>query len=170
MTLGLKRGTVRLIDYDPSWPMVFEQEKQLLCRLLGQAVLAIEHVGSTSVFGLCSKPIIDIAIAVEKSESVEAWESLLKREGYTYFGDRESRGDRFFAKGPEETRTIYLHVVLSGSVNWTNYLSFRNQLRENPYLRQTYDLLKRKLALASPTDRQTYSRGKADFIEKLLLK
>jgi GrpB-like predicted nucleotidyltransferase (UPF0157 family) len=64
MNLGLKRGTVRLADYDASWAASFEQEKKLLCHLLGERISAIEHVGSTAVPGLASKPIIDIAIAV----------------------------------------------------------------------------------------------------------
>jgi GrpB-like predicted nucleotidyltransferase (UPF0157 family) len=168
MTLGLKRGTVDVVDYDPSWVGVFEREKELLGRVLGPALRAIEHVGSTAVPGLASKPIVDLAVAVEEAEPVEAWEALLKPEGYTYFGDRKSRGDRFFAKGPEERRTIYLHVVLVGSANWRNYLSFRNRLRDNDSFRDAYAALKKKLAVEFPQDREAYSRDKADFIEELI--
>lgn len=167
-TLGLKRGTVRLVDYDPLWPMIFAEEKERLGHLLGGGAVQIEHVGSTSVPGLGSKPIIDIALAVEKLEAAIAWEPLLREEGYTYFGDREARGDHFFAKGSEEARTIYLHVVLSESSRWKNYLSFRQQLRESAALRESYGSLKMKLALAHPTDREAYSRDKAAFIEGLL--
>jgi len=164
MALGLERGRVRLVEYDSSWATAFENERELLCRLLGASILAIEHVGSTAVPGLCSKPIIDIAVAVDESESVEAWEPILKTEGYAYYGDRDSSGDRFFAKGCEEKRTAYLHVVLAGSAKWRNYLSFRDQLRESPSLREIYASLKTGLALSFPHNREAYGQGKDDFI------
>jgi GrpB-like predicted nucleotidyltransferase (UPF0157 family) len=168
MTLGLERGTVRLVDYDPSWPTFFEQEKRLLLRLLGPALAAIEHVGSTAVPGLPSKPIIDIAVAVERYEAMEGWSALLPEEGYTSFLDRESNEDWFFAKGPDAARTVYLHAVLAGSRKWKNYLWFRNQLRENASLRQAYGLLKEELAQMSPGDRLAYTQGKAGFIQGIL--
>lgn len=62
--IGLKRGTVQVVAYDPGWPGLFEQEWGVLHEHIGRLVLDIQHVGSTAVPGLDAKPIIDIAVAV----------------------------------------------------------------------------------------------------------
>ncbi len=63
--IGLKRGTVSLVAYQPEWANAFEKEKRQLQGVLGDYVSGIEHVGSTSVPGLAAKPIIDMLAAVE---------------------------------------------------------------------------------------------------------
>ena len=47
-------------DYDPAWPDAFEREAERLRTILGDALVAVHHVGSTSVPGLSAKPIIDL--------------------------------------------------------------------------------------------------------------
>jgi GrpB-like predicted nucleotidyltransferase (UPF0157 family) len=49
-------------EYDPQWPVLFEELRVKLSELLGNMVSAIEHVGSTSVPGLAAKPIIDLDV------------------------------------------------------------------------------------------------------------
>lgn len=53
-------GTIRLCPYDPRWPEQFRREAEKIRAALGDRALAVEHVGSTSVPGLCAKPILDI--------------------------------------------------------------------------------------------------------------
>jgi GrpB-like predicted nucleotidyltransferase (UPF0157 family) len=71
MTLGLERGRVRLVDHDPRWAAAFEQLRADLATELGPLATAIEHVGSTSVPGLPSKPIIDIAVGLAPDAGVD---------------------------------------------------------------------------------------------------
>jgi GrpB-like predicted nucleotidyltransferase (UPF0157 family) len=59
-------------------------------------------------------------------------------------------------------------VVLSGGINWQRYLLFRDRLRGDSGLRNSYALLKKNLAVALPSDRKTYGEGKKGFIEKVL--
>src|SRR5213080_3963093 len=61
-------STVTLTDYDPEWPKLFEREAERIRGVLGERVLVLEHVGSTSVPGLCAKPIIDILLVVPDSD------------------------------------------------------------------------------------------------------
>ena len=51
---------VTIVDYDPSWPQRFREERDRLCGALGEAALAIWHIGSTSVPGLAAKPVVDV--------------------------------------------------------------------------------------------------------------
>ena len=73
--LGLKRRTVQVIPHHPEWRQLFEDERRDIFDRIGELVLAVEHVGSTAVFGLVARPIIDIAIAV--SDTIE---EVLERE------------------------------------------------------------------------------------------
>jgi GrpB protein len=57
-------GSIVVSDYDPNWPTLFEQERTRIKNALGSFALAIEHMGSTAVPGLPSKPIIDLLIGV----------------------------------------------------------------------------------------------------------
>ncbi|MED5416845.1 MAG: GrpB family protein [Candidatus Latescibacterota bacterium] len=57
--MSAKRRIV-IADPDPAWAHQFEELAGALKSALGPLALAIEHVGSTSVPGLPSKPILDI--------------------------------------------------------------------------------------------------------------
>ena len=63
--IGLKDGTVIVSDYDETWGMLFEKEKEIILKQITKNMIFIEHFGSTSVSGLCAKPIIDILIGIE---------------------------------------------------------------------------------------------------------
>ncbi len=168
MKLGLKRGEVRLVPHQPVWHTLFAAEKLRLTDLLGDDGIQIEHVGSTAVPGLLAKPIIDIAIAVDAIEDIAHWPAALAPEGYTYFGDREGRSDYFFAKGPDECRSFYLHIVLLRSQRWIDYLHFREALRADVSLREEYAGLKTRLCDAHSHDRAAYTSGKDALIRRVL--
>jgi GrpB-like predicted nucleotidyltransferase (UPF0157 family) len=166
--LGLRRGEVRLVGHRRGWSEAFAREKDLLARALGPGALAIEHVGSTAVPGLAAKPIVDIAVAVRSLRGLRGWPAALAPEGYAAFGDREGRGEHFYAKGPEARRTVYLHVVLLRSRNWGRYLGFRDALRSSAQLRRRYARLKRRLSAVHPHDRAAYTKAKEEFIQDVL--
>lgn len=168
MKLGLKRGEVRLVSYQPEWKARFAEEKRHLEELLGDVSVQIEHIGSTAVPDLLAKPIIDIAIAVRALEDIADWPAILEPDGYSYLGDRESRGDHFFAKGPEDCRSFYLHVVVRDSCRWIDYLRLRDVLRADPALRKEYAQLKSDLCEAHAHDRAVYTSGKASLIHRVL--
>jgi GrpB-like predicted nucleotidyltransferase (UPF0157 family) len=168
MILGLKRGRTKLVPHQSEWAYEFAREKKRLSDLLGSAALKIEHIGSTAVPDVPAKPIIDIAVAVRAMQDTNDWPKLLSAEGYTYFGDREDRGDEFYAKGSEDKRTIYLHVVLASGQRWSDYLMFRDSLRANASLRRKYSDLKRQLCVAHAEERTAYTSEKAQWITELL--
>lgn len=56
--------------YNPNWPALYEQEAQAIRQILGKELIAIHHIGSTSVPGLFAKPIIDIMPVVAHIETV----------------------------------------------------------------------------------------------------
>lgn len=170
-SLGLKRGTVKLISDHEEWARLFEIEKKLLLKILGKNIIAIEHVGSTAIPGVPAKPIIDIRISIPTLDDtyIKKLISPLEKIGYTYmhnFGDRH-----FFAKGPEEKRTHHISFVKENSqTDWKDVLFFRDYLRKNETARDEYSMLKQKLAKQFSEDRASYTKAKEEFIEKIIKK
>jgi GrpB-like predicted nucleotidyltransferase (UPF0157 family) len=166
--LGLQRGTVRLVPYTAQWARLFAAERRRIESALGALALAVEHVGSTAVPGLCAKPILDIGVAVRRSADAAACVAPLMRLGYEYLGDRRGTGGHFFAKGDDARRTHYVHVVAHDSAEWADYLRFRERLRADAAARDEYAQLKVALAAAHATDRESYTRAKEAFIRRIL--
>src|ERR1700737_4141802 len=75
-------GPILIVDYDPEWPRLFEREAERIQAALGERVLLIEHVGSTSVPGLAAKPRIDVLLVVEDSADEPAYVPALEAAAY----------------------------------------------------------------------------------------
>jgi len=76
------RVGVEVVDPDPSWPEDFAALAGQIRDALGEAVLELEHVGSTSVPGLPAKPVIDICLTVADSADEDAWLPPLEDAGF----------------------------------------------------------------------------------------
>lgn len=168
--IGLSRGIVKLSPYTDQWKNEFNKEKELLNSTVGDHVLAIEHVGSTSIEGLDAKPIIDIAMGVKSLDTVNDFRELLESIGYNYRGDGGIEGRVLFAKGSEELRTHHLHIEVLNSNIWENHIYFRDYLRLHMEYIDEYSKLKNELALKFADDRGAYTKEKDKFISMVLEK
>jgi GrpB-like predicted nucleotidyltransferase (UPF0157 family) len=168
VAVGLRRGTVRVDPYTELWPAEFERERERLDARLGSRLLAIEHIGSTSIPGLPAKPLIDMQAAVESLDQVNDILMVLRTLGYAVMPERVYLDRVFLPKGPEQRRTHHLNLVLLDSDRWREPLMFRDRLRSDPVLRDEYAALKSRLAVEHPHDRDAYTDGKAGFIGAVL--
>lgn len=166
--LGLARTEVRVVPHDPAWARLFAEEAARLRAALGEALLAIEHVGSTSVPGLAAKPILDLAASVPTLAGAAALLPALRRLGYEHKPDPEIPERMYFVKGPAERRTHHLSLAGPGSRFWRDHLRFRDLLRADTGLAAAYERLKRELAERHTGDRLAYTTGKQAFIEAAL--
>jgi GrpB-like predicted nucleotidyltransferase (UPF0157 family) len=166
MALGLPQGRVTLVDYSPEWPRLFEEERARLEVAIGAAAVAIEHIGSTAVPGLAAKPVLDIALALGSLAAVDSLVAPLGALGYRYLGEYGLPGRHFFRKG--EPVTHHLHVVEVSGEHWRVWRLFRDYLRGNPEEARRYADFKRELATKHPSDREAYTRSKADFVNDIL--
>jgi GrpB-like predicted nucleotidyltransferase (UPF0157 family) len=155
---------VRIVDYDPRWPALFEAESRALGEAIGDWVVGgIHHVGSTAVPGLAAKPVIDILIGIEDLDAARACFEPLSRLEYLYAPYRVEEM-HWFCKPDPERRTHHLHLVPAGSARYRDELAFRDRLREDPVTAAEYADLKRRLAGELQHDREAYTAAKADFI------
>jgi GrpB-like predicted nucleotidyltransferase (UPF0157 family) len=133
-----------LVEYDPEWPVLFAREARRIREVLGERVLQLEHVGSTSVPGLIAKNILDILLAVAESSDEPSYVPDLEKAGYRLtVREPEWHQHRLF-KGPDTN--INLHVFTKGSSEIERTLLLRDWLRENPENRKLYAETKKKLA------------------------
>lgn len=166
--LGLEKGFVKLLPHDEQWHQLFAEEKVLIEEAIGEFVLAIEHIGSTSVCGIAAKPVLDIAVAISDKAMGERCVAPLKNLGYIYRGENGIAGRFYFVKGAPEKRTHHLHLLAADSREWRKHLFFRSYLLANPESAAEYDKLKKELATKYPNDRDAYLEGKAALIERIL--
>jgi GrpB-like predicted nucleotidyltransferase (UPF0157 family) len=165
--LGLKKGIVELFSHDEQWHRLFTEEKARLEDAVGEHILTIEHIGSTSICGISAKPIIDIAIGIENYSMGDKCVELLKNLGYEYRGEYGIAGRHYFVKG-ESRRTHHLHMVELKSDFWRSHLLFRDYLQQNQAAALEYEKLKKDLAQKNFENRDAYLHGKKDFVEGIL--
>ena len=166
-------GAIVVSDYDPNWPTFFEQESTRIRNTLGSLALAIEHVGSTAVPGLPSKPIIDLLVGVPRlEEAMERCIAPIEALGYRYIPEYASwlPGELFFRKGPPGPWTHHMHLMEPSHPRWEALLVFRDYLRIHPEAARAYADIKRALAASSKDDIKAYRTGKSVFVENTTAK
>ena len=160
-------ATVIVVDYDPSWPAVFEQLRAAIWPAVRDLATSIEHMGSTSVVGLAAKPIIDMTIVVPTVSQMGLLIDRLAMLGYRHRGDLGVPGREAFAR-PDGTPAHHLYACVKGNLGLRNPLAVRDHLRRNPSGAREYGALKRQLAARFPDDIDGYVEGKTDFILAIL--
>jgi GrpB-like predicted nucleotidyltransferase (UPF0157 family) len=165
-SLGLEPGVVRLVDYDSRWPALFSAEQQRIRDHSGTLALTLEHVGGTSIPGMCAKPIIDIAAARPRSSAVGDYVAALERGGYEHRGERGVPGREYFRRG--QPRAYHVHLVEEDSALWREYLAFRDYLRAHPEDARVFAERKRRLAARFSHDREGYMNAKSPHVRELL--
>jgi GrpB-like predicted nucleotidyltransferase (UPF0157 family) len=161
-----------ITPYDQDWPRRFDAEAETLGAALGSLAVHIEHVGSTSIFGLAAKPIIDIQISVASLERLETFATPLASVGYVHVPDPDPGFERaypHFRKPVVGVATRHVHLCVSGSEMERRHLAFRDYLRDHVDTAKQYASLKRDLAEASGLNgreaRLRYTAAKGPFIE-----
>lgn len=167
--LGLKRGTVELHEHCAEWDINARETVRKLKKLFGAVAVDIQHVGSTAIKHIKAKPIIDIAVAVRNFDDVLPLIPYLEENG-VWFRHHIVDGDMLFASGDFEndTRTHHIHVVLSGSDEWNNYINFRDYLYHHPTEAKRYEDLKIRLQAEFADARGVYTAHKNEFIGQIL--
>lgn len=172
--IGLKSGTVRLDDHRKEWEEEAQRTITLLKNILGPIIKDIQHIGSTSIYSIKAKPIIDIAIAVDDFDSVLQHEAQLKESGFHYRPKSNLNDQILFACGSHydgtgDIQTHYIHIFHTNSKSYQNAINFRDYLNKNISDAKKYENLKMKLADESKncTNRENYIKGKHDFITSI---
>lgn len=169
--LGLKRGIVELSDHDKAWEQNAAQTTGKLKVIFGNVAADIQHIGSTSIVNIKAKPIIDIAVAVSSFDEALKFVPKLEGSGFMYRQHNVAK-DMLFVCGDRNTdiRTHHIHVVITGSKEWHDYINFRDYLNAKPDVAKEYETQKLRLMSEYQIDRLAYTEGKGEFITYTLRK
>jgi GrpB-like predicted nucleotidyltransferase (UPF0157 family) len=156
--------SVEIHEYDPTWPQLAAAAINEVKLALGDAVVRVEHFGSTSVPGLAAKPVIDLMAAVPELSAAADREAALTALGYRLVdvGMRE----RLFYRREGRPVAYHLHVVTFDSFDGRNERILRDHLLETPTDLARYAQLKRDLAAAG-IEGETYTRAKTALIQEM---
>ena len=159
-------STIYLAPYDPTWPSLFNGLAKQIPTVLGDDVLLLEHVGSTSVPGLSAKPIIDMVLAVADSSDESSYVKPLEEKGYTLRIREPDWYEHRLLKPPDVQGN--LHVFSDGCEEIERMLMFRNWLRKHTDDRLLYEETKRELAARTWKYTQNYADAKSEIVQEIL--
>ena len=168
--IGLKRGTVKLVKYNPKWEQGFRREAKKIKKVFDKNVFDIQHVGSTAIPGILAKPIIDMVLIVPSLQKAKHYVKKLQAIDYE-LAKNDARKERlFFTKGSEQKRTYYLHVGEIGSDYAEDMILFRDYLRSHKDTAREYSKLKKQLGEKYQSTREIYTVKKEKLIKEIIKK
>jgi len=159
-------STIYLAPCDPTWPSLFNRLAKQVRATLGDDVLLLEHVGSTSVPGLSAKPIIDMVLAVADSSDESSYVKPLEEKGYRLRIREPDWYEHRLLKPPDVRGN--LHVFTDGCEEIERMLLFRNWLRDHTDDRLLYEETKRELAARTWKYTQNYADAKTEVVQEIL--
>ena len=160
---------IKVVPYNQNWPVLFAEESDSIRKCLKSNFIAIHHIGSTSVEGLCAKPQIDI-ILIAKDIILAA--SQLEELSYVSRGEMNIPFHQFCKKNLVE-HGYNIHIYEEGDAQIELNLIFRDTLRKYQYLREEYAKLKmnlvkqKKLHSKQSSGFSGYNLEKNNFILKV---
>ncbi|GAB3394736.1 GrpB family protein [Humibacter soli] len=154
-----------IVEPDPSWPSEYARAAQLIIGTLGGTIIRIEHVGSTSVPGLPAKPIIDVDVQVADPADEAAYVPALEAAGYRHvLREPWWNGHRMLVRADGG---VNLHVFQAGSPEPLRHLLFRDWLRTHDDDRELYAAAKRRLAVETADNPDSYNLDKNTVIDDI---
>ncbi len=161
---------VTIAEYDPQWPILFEQEARAIRQVLGERLVGIEHFGSTSVPGLAAKPIIDIIIATRSKDDWPLIIEPLRTIGYACWMGNTDPTRMFFAKvtpPQSQHRTHHLIVAEFGGHHWERLTLLRDYFRAHLDEAFLYETYKRELGVRFRESRGAYTKAKGPYLDRI---
>lgn len=180
---------IKIVSYDPRWPLLFSDEKAVIANALSTYSPVIEHIGSTAVPLLSAKPVIDVLVGLTRENELDLVVPPMVECGYTYFKNYEAvmpyrrllvkmtaltgkpvpselGSGEDFINGEHFQTTVHVHILVKDTYHWNRHLAFRDYLRNFPDARISYQQLKLDLSKRSFERQQEYNQLKDDFIKK----
>jgi GrpB-like predicted nucleotidyltransferase (UPF0157 family) len=159
----LKKYSFR--KYSNKYPKIFEAEKLFLIRVLPN-IFGLEHVGSTSVFGMGGKGIIDILISFKRKKDMDFAKLVLIKNRYEVMSELKDRISLRIYRGFLFRNHFHVHLTLIGSKTWKQSIKFRDKLKNNSALAREYADIKKKAVIISKGEGKIYRELKEAFIKR----
>jgi GrpB-like predicted nucleotidyltransferase (UPF0157 family) len=166
-----------IVEYNDEWPIWFDKIKKELCKNLS-SIISIEHIGSTSIKGMCAKPIIDIDIVINNENDFSKTKEELELIGYYHNGNQGIIGREAFNRNKKnheilDTIQHHLYVCVNDNDELKRHILFRNYLNKNENIMMEYYKVKKEIIKKYGNDnREKYVSVKEEeykwFFEKVI--
>lgn len=170
MDLGLERDEVRIVPYNKDWSEEFNNQKTALIDKLDIENCRIEHIGSTAIINMASKPIIDIILGIDNFNIVnDNFQKKLSEIGFLRLRV-EKDNEIVFAKFKDteyNIKTHYLHITIYNGKLWNDLINFRDILNNNDELKKEYHNIKLDYLRNTNTGIVDYTNHKEEFVNKI---
>ena len=159
---------VTVVPYDEAWKTDFQRIEAEIRSAIGDLILGIEHVGSTSVAGMSAKPCIDLDVVIADASRLPAVISGLEAIGYIHEGDLGIKGrEAFKYTDKPHLQNHHLYVCPRDSEELHRHLTFRDYLKSHPEAVVAYSRVKETAARLYPDSIDGYMAYKSACIEEL---
>jgi len=159
---------VIVLPYDRTWKSDFEKIKKHLSDSIGDLIIGIEHIGSTSVEGMYAKPCIDIDVIIKDYSVFNEIVGKLASIGYIHEGDLGIKDREAFKYSDKaHLQKHHLYVCPQYSEELHRHITFRDFLRSNAEAVKKYSSVKEKAAELFPNDIDKYIEYKSPCIKEL---
>ncbi len=160
---GQPQLTIVLKEHDHGWADSYLAHRRRILEAVGDAALAVEHIGTTSVPGLAAKPIVDVVVVVADITAEEDHVERLVAAGYDL---RVREPGHRLVRTP--ARDVHVHVYEHGDPAVEAYLLLRDRLRADPADRDLYERTKRDLMTRRWETMDDYADAKTAVIQVIL--
>lgn len=160
--------------YTSNWIEHFMLLKRTIDFGLHGLAYHIEHVGSTAVLNLDSKPIIDIDIIYSSQADFDKIKLRLEEIGYYHKGNQGIEDRDVFKRNGKSNNEIldtikhHLYVCTINSKALDRHLIFRDFLRKNDWARSEYQQMKYKLAEKANENTKKYAELKELYVNEFI--
>ena len=169
--VGLTRGVLEIYDYRDDYPVIYENLKKELLNIYGDKIRYIDHVGSTSIKNIKSKPVIDIMVQTDDLDDFKKFtEESVENETYTVKREPTLGGDYLVRREENGRVKAFLHVYKTGDINGLTSVYFRDYLNSHEDEKKRYEELKMELYEKYKYDRPSYTHGKDKYIKSVIAK
>lgn len=160
---------ILLVEHNTDWINIYQKEKNKIEKIIVNNIIRIDHIGSTAIPELISKPTIDILLQIKANTDTDTMINDLVMIGYHYIKKPENPPPHIMmVKGYSKQgfigQAFHLHIRYEG--DWDE-IYFRDYLTNNHEAKNEYASLKNKLAKKFKHDREEYTKAKTEFITKI---
>ena len=129
----MQPSKIHIASYDPNWSHLFNCEAERMRTILEKHVKEIHHIGSTTIPNMPAKPIIDMLLVCDDTDSICLIEDALKNMGYAALSRSVIPHRSFFTSRHNDLLIHYhLHLYEQGDPQINRHIHFKDYLRHHP--------------------------------------
>ena len=167
MDVSRERMKVTLVPHSADWAGTAKQESARLALAIGETLVTVHHIGSTSIPAIMAKPTVDLLPIVRDLVSLDARREAVEGLGYDWCGEFGLAGRRFLRLTAGGKRLFNVHCYEQSNPDVVRHLAFRDYLRAYPEVAKKYEAEKIRAAKLQPDDVLLYNDAKNDWIKEI---